>query len=35
MKSFAVSEQKLEIAIDYAHFISPLNQDNQVKVLLK
>jgi uncharacterized membrane protein YqhA len=21
--------------IDYAHFISPLNQDNQVKVLLK
>lgn len=35
MKSFAISEQKIEIAIDYAHFISPLNQDNQVKVLLK
>ncbi|HSF50497.1 MAG TPA: hypothetical protein VLA74_07040 [Nitrososphaeraceae archaeon] len=35
MKSFAISEQKFEIAIDYAHFISPLNQDNQVKVLLK
>ena len=35
MKSFAVSEQKFEIAIDYAHFISPLNQDNQVKILLK
>ena len=35
MKSFAISDQKLEIAIEYAHFISPLNQDNQVKVLLK
>ena len=27
--------QKFPIEIDYAHFISPLNQDNQVKVLLK
>src|SRR5215208_5863786 len=27
--------QTLPIEIDYAHFISPLNQDNQVKVLLK
>ena len=27
--------QKFPIDIDYAHFISPLNQDNQVKVLLK
>ncbi len=27
--------QSLPIEIDYAHFISPLNQDNQVKVLLK
>ena len=27
--------QTLPMEIDYAHFISPLNQDNQVKVLLK
>ena len=27
--------QTLPIEIDYAHFISPLNEDNQVKVLLK
>jgi hypothetical protein len=27
--------QKFPVEIDYAHFISPLNQDNQVKVLLK
>ena len=27
--------QKFPIEIDYAHFISSLNQDNQVKVLLK
>ena len=27
--------QKFPIEIDYAHFISPLNQDNQVKVFLK
>ena len=27
--------QKFPIEIDYAHFISPLNQYNQVKVLLK
>jgi hypothetical protein len=27
--------QKLPIDIDYAQFISPLNQDNQVKVYLK
>ena len=27
--------QKFPIEVDYAHFISPLNQDNQVKVLLK
>jgi hypothetical protein len=27
--------QKFPIEIDYAHFISPLNQDNQVKILLK
>ena len=35
METFAISEPKLEIAIDYAHFISSLNQDNQVKVVLK
>jgi hypothetical protein len=27
--------QTFPMQIDYAHFISPLNQDNQVKVLLK
>ena len=27
--------QTLPMEIDYAHFISPLNEDNQVKVLLK
>jgi hypothetical protein len=27
--------QTFPMEIDYAHFISPLNQDNQVKVLLK
>ncbi|HYY71284.1 MAG TPA: hypothetical protein VE595_02635, partial [Nitrososphaeraceae archaeon] len=27
--------QKFPIEVDYAHFISSLNQDNQVKVLLK
>jgi hypothetical protein len=27
--------QTVPMEIDYAHFISPLNQDNQVKVLLK
>lgn len=27
--------QTLPLEIDYAHFISPLNEDNQVKVLLK
>jgi hypothetical protein len=27
--------QKFPVEIDYAHFISPLNQENQVKVLLK
>lgn len=27
--------QTLPMEIDYAHFISPINQDNQVKVLLK
>ena len=27
--------QTFPMDIDYAHFISPLNQDNQVKVLLK
>ena len=27
--------QTLSMEIDYAHFISPLNEDNQVKVLLK
>ena len=27
--------QTIPMEIDYAHFISPLNQDNQVKVLLK
>lgn len=27
--------QTFSMEIDYAHFISPLNQDNQVKVLLK
>src|SRR5918996_867919 len=27
--------QKFPVEIDYAHFISSLNQDNQVKVLLK
>jgi hypothetical protein len=33
-ESFGVI-QKFPMEIDYAHFISPLNQDNQVKVLLK
>jgi hypothetical protein len=33
-ESFGVI-QKYPMEIDYAHFISPLNQDNQVKVLLK
>ncbi len=27
--------QTFPMEIDYAHFISPLNQDNQIKVLLK
>jgi hypothetical protein len=33
-ESFGVI-QTFPMEIDYAHFISPLNQDNQVKVLLK
>lgn len=33
-ESFGVI-QTFPMKIDYAHFISPLNQDNQVKVLLK
>ncbi len=33
-ESFGVI-QTFPIDIDYAHYISPLNQDNQVKVLLK
>lgn len=33
-ESFGVL-QTFPMEIDYAHFISPLNQDNQVKVLLK
>ena len=33
-KSYGVI-QTFPMQIDYAHFISPLNQDNQVKVLLK
>ena len=33
-ESFGVI-QTFPMEIDYAHFISPLNQDNQVKVILK
>src|SRR5688500_12600621 len=33
-ESFGVI-QTFPMEIDYAHFISPLNQDNQIKVLLK